>query len=93
MRSLKRNGAARCRFALIVHDGDAIGIQRHELVVAIAARLSLIVRGLFFAAALCDLFVRPIVSYSWRECHQPCGLGRRRRKSSRSWSSRSSSRA
>jgi hypothetical protein len=38
--------------AVIIYNGDAIGVDRHSIVVGITARLSLIVLGLFFLDAL-----------------------------------------
>jgi hypothetical protein len=43
--------------AVIVYNGDAIGIQRHALVVAITARLGLILLALFFVDAVWPLLV------------------------------------
>jgi hypothetical protein len=43
--------------AVIVYNGDAIGVQRHALVVAITARLGLIVLGLFLVDAVWSALV------------------------------------
>lgn len=55
--------------AVIVDNGDAIGTQRHALVVAITARLGLILLGLFFLAAVWS----PLVERGRRR-HPAAGL-------------------